>query len=104
MKISISDFIKLVMKKKNITNIELTRMLNDLEDKIGDESRTYPQNINDYLKNHREMGSKMAFKIEYVLGLPKNTLVNMSILPKTKDSKNELKQLQLKVEKVGKNE
>ena len=94
--ISVAEYIKIVLKKKNWTNRKLCQRLNEIEQKLGDR-RTTPQNITNYLNGSNDIGIKWAVKVEKALELPKGTLVGMIMYPITKDAKKELKEL---IEKV----
>lgn len=94
--ISVAEYIKIVLKKKNWTNRKLCQKLNEIEQKLGDR-RTTPQNITNYLNGSNDIGIKWAVKVEKALELPKGILVSMIMPPITKDAKKELKEL---IEKV----
>ena len=94
--ISVAEYIKIVLKKKNWTNRKLCQRLNEIEQKLGDR-RTTPQNITNYLNGSNDIGIKWAVKVEKALELPKGILVSMVMPPITKEAKKELKEL---IEKV----
>lgn len=94
--ISVAEYIKIVLKKKNWTNRKLCQKLNEIEQKL-DDRRTTPQNITNYLNGSNDIGIKWAVKVEKALELPKGILVSMIMPPITKDAKKELKEL---IEKV----
>lgn len=94
--ISVAEYIKIVLKKKNWTNRKLCQRLNQIEQKLGDR-RTTPQNITNYLNGSNDIGVKWVVKVEKALELPKGILVSMVMPPITKEAKKELKEL---IEKV----
>ena len=94
--ITVSDYIKLLLKKKKWTNVRLCEEINKIEKKIGD-SRTTKQNITNYLNGYWEFRPKVLVKYEVALGLEYGTLINMVAPPSSRESKKELKEL---VEKV----
>lgn len=96
---NVSDYIKLILKKKKWTNTRLCKELNELEAKIGD-SKTQLQNITNYLNGAHPFRPKMLVKWEKVLGLPEGTLVNMVVAPASKNGKNELKEIIKKVKEI----
>ncbi len=95
--INVSDYIKLILKKKNWTNIKLCEEINKIEEKLGD-SRTTRQNITNYLNGNHDMRPKWLVKVERALELPQGTLVKMVAPPNSKEGKSELKEL---IKKVG---
>ena len=94
--IDVCEYIKLIMKKGKISNTELCKRLNKIEEQLG-ESRTTPQNISNYLHGQWPFRPKILTKYEKALGLPMGTLVNMVEQPITKESKKELSDLMKKV-------
>lgn len=95
--IDVCEYIKIIMKKKNISNVELCKKLNKIEEQLG-ESRTTPQNISNYLHGQWPFRSKILVKYEKALGLQPNTLVSMVAPPTTKEGQKELKEI---IKKVG---
>ena len=94
--IDVCEYIKMIMKKKNITNTELCKRLNKIEEKLG-ESRTAKQNISNYLHRQWIFRPKILVKYDNALGLPMGTLVNMVEQSITKEAKKELSDLMKKV-------
>ena len=88
--IDVRDYIKILLKKKNITKRELCNRINQLESKIG-ESRTSPQNITNYLNGYWEFRPKVLVKYEKALGLEFGTLISMVSSPVSRSAKKELK-------------
>ncbi len=97
--LNVSDYIKIILKKKKWTNVKLCEELNKLEDKIGD-SKTQKQNISGYFNGAYPFRPKILAKWEVVLDLPLGTLVNMVSPPSTKESKKELKDYIKKVREI----
>ena len=95
--LNVTDYIKLILKKKKWTNVRLCQELNKIEEQLG-ESRTTPQNISNYLHGQWSFRPKILVKYEKALGLPLNTLVNMVVPPSSKEGQKELKEM---IKKVG---
>ena len=94
--INVSDYIKIVLKKKKMSNIELTKKINEIETKLGNK-RTSPQNITNYLNGFNTITKKWLVKVECALDLPLGTLLNMVIEPSSRESKKEIDELITKV-------
>lgn len=94
--ISVSDYIKIILKKKKISNVELCKRINEIEKRISDK-RTSPQNITNYLNGYNTITKKWLVKVEYALDLPLGTLLNMVLEPNSRDSKNDIDNLIKKV-------
>lgn len=94
--INVSDYIKIVLKKKKMSNIELTKKINEIETKLGNK-RTSPQNITNYLNGFNTITKKWLIKVEYALDLPLGTLLNMVLEPTSRESKKEIEDLIKKV-------
>ena len=97
--ISVIDYIKLVLKKKNWTNQRLCDELNKIESQLG-ESRTSRQNISNYLNGQWDFRPKVLVKYELALGLPVGTLIKMVAPPLTKNGQKELEETIKKVREV----
>jgi transcriptional regulator with XRE-family HTH domain len=97
--LNITEFIKIVLKKKNWTNQRLCDEINKIEEKIGDK-RTSKQNITNYLNGYYEFGPKTAIKYEKALNLEQGTLLNMIPSPKTKNYKKEIEEFIKKIYEV----
>lgn len=95
--LNVSDYIKLVLKKKKWTNVKLCQELNKIETYLGD-SKTTPQNITNYLNGYHDIRPKWLVKVEKALQLEQGTLINMVALPTTKEAQKELKEI---IKKVG---
>lgn len=79
-----------------MTNAELCRRINQIEDKLGDR-RTTPQNITNYLNGYHNIRPKWLVKVEVALGLPYDTLVNMVEPPKSEGGIKELEEVKEKI-------
>lgn len=95
--IDVREYIKIIMKKKNISNVELCKKLNKIEEQLS-ESRTTPQNVSNYLHGQWPFRSKILVKYEKALGLQQGVLVNMVSQPASKEGQKELKEI---IKKVG---
>lgn len=96
---NVTDYIKIILKKKKWTNVEFCRKLNELEAKLG-ENRTSPQNISNVLNGQWAIRNKMLAKWEIVLGLMEGTLVSMVREPISKEGKKELEEFKKKLKGV----
>ena len=94
--INVSDYIKIILKKQNLSNGDLTKRINDIVSKLGNK-RTSPQNITNYLNGYNTITKKWLVKVEYALDLPLGTLLNMVIEPSSRESKKEIDELIKKV-------
>lgn len=94
--IDVRDYIKILLKKKNITKRELCNRINQLESKIG-ESRTSPQNITNYLNGSHNITQKWLVKVECALELPIYFLLDMVSPPTSNKAKKEIDDLIKKV-------
>lgn len=97
--INVTDYIKLILKKKRWTNKRLCQELNKIEAKLGD-SRTSPQNITNYFNGMWDFRPKVLLKYEKALGLEEMTLVNMVAPIATKEGKREFKHIRNKIREV----
>lgn len=95
--INVSDYIRMILRKKKWTNVKLCQELNKIEEQLG-ESRTTPQNISNYLNGQHDIRPKWLVKVESALKLKSNTLVSMVASPATKEAQKELKEI---IKKVG---
>lgn len=97
--INVTDYIKLILKKKKWANNKLCQEINKIEEHLG-ESRTTPQNISNYLHGQWALRPKVLVKYEKALDLPQNTLVSMVAPPSSKEGKKELKEIMKKVGEI----
>lgn len=97
--LDVTDYIKLILKKKKWTNVRLCQELNKIEEQLGD-SRTTKQNITNYLNGYWDFRPKILVKYEKALGLEQGTLISMVASPATKESQKELKEIMKKVREV----
>ena len=94
--IDVSDYIKLIIKKRKISNRELCRRINEIEKRLGDK-RTSPQNITNYLNGSHTITQKWLVKVECALDLPIGTLISKVKSPVGSVSKKEIIELIKKV-------
>lgn len=97
--LGVSDYIKLILKKKKWSNNKFCQELNKIESKIG-HSRTTPQNITNYLNGYHSIRPKWLAKVEVALDLEQGTLINMVAQPNSNEGKKELKEIIKKVREV----
>lgn len=95
--INVSDYIKLILKKKKWTNTKLCQELNKIEAQLGD-SRTSPQNITNYLNGLYDIRPKWLVKVEKALNLQPGLLISMVAPPSSKEGQKELEEI---IKKVG---
>ena len=94
--INVTDYIKMILRKKKWTRARLVKEINKIEEQLGD-IRTTKQNVTNYLNGWHDMRPKWLVKVEKALNLPSGTLVNMVSPPATKEAKKELKEIIQKV-------
>ncbi len=97
----VSEYVKVILRKKNMTNMDLVRAINKVEEQAGLSSRVVKQNVTNYLNGYFEWGYEFTRKVEVALGLKDKTLLNLLPIPKTKSDK-ELYKTVLKKYKVVK--
>lgn len=85
--INISTYVKMILKKKHMTNTDLLRKINKLEEKSGVKERTVKQNITNYLNDYWHWGYSFARKVEVALELEDKTLLNLLPKPKSESQK-----------------
>lgn len=88
--LDVISYIKLVLKKKNMSNMDFVRAINKVEEKTGVKERTLKQNINSYFNGNLNLGYDMARRMELALDLKDKTLIDMLPKPKTKLSRDAL--------------
>lgn len=84
---NLSTFVKMILKKKNMSNMDLVRAINKVEEASGVKERTVKQNVTNYLNEYFNFGYEFARKIEVALDLKDKTLLNMLPKPRTYDQK-----------------
>lgn len=94
-----ATYIKMVLKKKNITNAELCRRLNKIEEQIGDD-KTHVQNITNFLNGTWPLRPKLLYKWEIALGLSEGTLTSMVKEPFSKCGKEKYKKYMEKLREI----
>lgn len=100
--ITVNDYIRLILKKKNWTLNKFAEEINKVKLKADISSKTTPQNISNFLNQVDEghvLRPKQLVIWEKALDLPYNTLLHMVELPKSKDGIEELNKLKEKVRK-----
>lgn len=90
--INIATIIKNLLKQQGVSNIELVKRINKIEEVSGVKERTTKQNVTNYLNGYHNMGYDVARKIELALGLKDKTLLNMLPTPRGKGQKNQYKE------------
>lgn len=88
---TLSEYIKIILKKKNWTNIKLAEELSKLGTKV------YPQNITNYLNNNY-IRPKFAKKLEVALGLKEDDLLKFVGKPISKQGKLKLREIKEKLD------
>lgn len=74
----------MILKKRKMTNKDLVKEINKVEEKSGVKERTSTQNITNYLNDYWNWGYEFTRKVEVALGLKDKTL--MSLLPEPKSA------------------
>ena len=97
--INVSDYITMILDKKNWSRKRLCEEINKIDAKLG-ESRTSNQDITNYLNGRWAFRPKILAKWEKALDLREGTLVNMVMPPITKEGKDELKETINRLRKV----
>ena len=98
--ITVSDYIKSILKKKKWTLQQFADEINKIKSKINISSITTPQNISNFLNEIDDghiLRPKQLVIWEKPLDLPNDILVNMVEQPKSKDGIKELNELKEKV-------
>lgn len=101
--INVSEYIKILLKKKKWTLQKFADEINKVKQKAGITSITTPQNISNFLKqvdNQHILRPKMLVLWECALGLPPNTLASMVAPPSSKEGQKELKEIMKKVGEI----
>ncbi len=87
--ISTAMIIKQLMKKKGISNAELLKKINKIEEASGVRERTTKQNVTNYLNGYHNLGYDMARKMELALDLEDKTILNLMPKPKGMGKRNQ---------------
>ncbi len=82
---NVSTFVKMILKKKQMTNMDLVRAINQVEEVSGSKERTSKQNVTNYLNDYFNWGYSFTRKVEVALNLDDECL--LSLLPKPKGKK-----------------
>lgn len=95
----IGTYIKLILIKKNMTQQDLVNRLNELG--LADHNEIVRKHtISDIVNGKLTISPSMARKIEIALDVPKYSIVNIIGLPKTKESKKRLEEIEGKITKT----
>lgn len=92
MKITIGDYLGLILKKKKISQSEFARMINN-----SGLTHIQIQNINNCIKGQVPIGTERARIFEIVLDLPEGTLTNIA----TSFNKNAIKQVNARAKELN---
>lgn len=97
---TVSDYIKLILKKKKWTLNQFAEAINKVKLKANILTKTTASNISNFLNQVDEghiLRPKQLVIWEKALDLPNDTLLNMVELPKSKEGIEELNKLKEKV-------
>lgn len=97
--ISVTEFIRQVLKKKNWTLQNFADEINKVKELSGIHSKTTRQNVSNFLNHTKghDMRPKTLVIWEKALGLPDDVLVEMVEMPKSKNGKKELEEIKKSV-------
>lgn len=101
--ITVNEYIKKLLSKKNWTLKKFAAEINAVKQKIGIESKTTIQNISNFLNQVDDkhiLRPKQLVIWEKALQLPIGTLIEMVELPKSKNGIERLNELKRKIEKL----
>lgn len=74
--INVGEYVKILLKKRNMTQMDLLRKMNEL--KLGKDGKELnKQHLNNFINGTSDVTSIWAKRIEIALDLPKDSLVNM---------------------------
>lgn len=71
--INVGTYVKILLKKRNLTQMDLIRKMNEMD--LGNGVQLYKQHLNNAING--DMSFLWARRIEIVLNLPKYSLVKM---------------------------
>jgi len=97
--LTISNYIKMILKKKNMSNMDLVRAINKIEEASGVSERTVKQNVTNYLNGYFNYGYDTVRKVELALKLDDKALMNLLPKPKTQVEKDRYKEAMKKWKK-----
>ncbi|MBQ2870507.1 hypothetical protein IJE86_02270 [bacterium] len=96
--ISVEDFIKKILQKKNWSITKFTEEINKVKKQAGIKSITRKQNVSNYLNDiNKPLGIRTLISWEKALGLPDDTLCNMVEQPQELKTKREIEDLKKRV-------
>lgn len=87
-----SSIVKMILNKKKMTNMDLVRKMNEIEEKTGVKERTTKQRMTNYLNDYYKFGYSLARRVEIALDLPKETLMRTCPKPNTPAERREYKE------------
>ena len=90
--INITMIVKNILKQQGISNIDLVRRINKIEEVSGVRERTTKQNVTNYLNGYHNIGYDVARKMELALNLKDKTLLNMLPTPRGAGQKKQYKE------------
>jgi len=90
--INITMIVKNILKQQGISNIDLVRRINKIEEVSGVRERTTKQNVTNYLNGYHNIGYDVARKMELALNLKDKTLLNMLPIPRGAGQKKQYKE------------
>lgn len=99
--LDVRTYIKIILEKKKMSNVDLRKKLNKLEQEIG-ECQTTAQQISEYMLGVWEFGERTLAKYEYVLGLKEDTLTDMIKHTEGRESRKSIKEYKDKIREVRK--
>lgn len=100
--ITINDYIKQLLKKKNWTLKQFANAINEVKQNAGITSKTTVQNISNFLNQVDDghiLRPKQLVLWEMALGVPYDSLCNFVEQPKSKNGIKELEKLKKRVRK-----
>ena len=101
--INVSEYIQLIIKKKEWTLQQFANEINNVKKQIGIDGKTTKQNISNFLKQVDDkhiLRPKQLCLWEKALGLAPYTLINMVEPIATKEGQKELKEIMKKVGEI----
>lgn len=83
----------MILKKKQMSNTDLVRAINKLEEENGVKERIVIQNVTNYLNDYWNWGYEFTRKVEVALELEDKTLLNLLPKPKSASQKAKYKEV-----------
>ena len=72
----------MILKKKNMSNMDLVRAINEVEEQAGVKEKTCKQNVTNYLNDYFNWGYEFTRKVEVALKLEDEMLLKFLPQPK----------------------